>query len=91
MAKNMALVETLKKLAAERNVTPAQLAIAWVLAQRPWIVPIPGTTKPSRLEENNAAAAVALSSADLRALGAIANIAIEGTRYHAGEMAYLNR
>lgn len=92
MAKNLALVDVLKKLAAGKKVTPAQLAIAWVLAQRPWIVPIPGTTKLSRLEENNGATDITLTSADLRTIDkAIAGIAIEGTRYHATEMNKLNR
>lgn len=89
---NIPLVDALKKLAAEKQVTPAQLAIAWVLAQKPWIVPIPGTTKLSRLKENNGATGITLTSADLRTIDkAIDGIAIEGTRYHATEMNRLNR
>src|SRR6185369_5426379 len=64
-AANQSLVEVLSSLAAQKRLTPAQLALAWLLAQKPWIVPIPGTTKLARLDENLAAATVALSSADL--------------------------
>ncbi|HXY70017.1 MAG TPA: aldo/keto reductase [Gemmatimonadales bacterium] len=79
---NQALVELLRRLAAAKRATPAQLALAWLLARKPWIVPIPGTTKPSRLEENLGAAAIALTAGDLREIeGAAAQIAIEGARY----------
>jgi aryl-alcohol dehydrogenase-like predicted oxidoreductase len=62
--------------------TPAQIAIAWLLAQKPWIVPIPGTTKPHRLEENIGAAAVEVTPEDLREIeGAVSNIAVHGDRY----------
>jgi aryl-alcohol dehydrogenase-like predicted oxidoreductase len=65
-------------------VTPAQIAIAWLLAQRPWIVPIPGTTKLHRLKENLAAADVALSPGDLRDIdGALSTVALQGDRYPA--------
>jgi aryl-alcohol dehydrogenase-like predicted oxidoreductase len=79
---NQALVDLLRRLAERRKTTPAQLALAWLLAQKPWIVPIPGTTKPGRLEENIGAVAVALTAEDLREIdGAASQIAIEGARY----------
>lgn len=79
---NQALVDLLGELAAARKVTPAQIALAWLLAQKPWIVPIPGTTKLHRLEENLGAAAVTLSQADLGAIAeALANVAVQGDRY----------
>jgi len=79
---NQALVDVLTKIAASKQVTPAQLALAWLLAQKPWIVPIPGTTKLSRLEENLGGAAVELSQADLREIDAAASsIALQGARY----------
>jgi aryl-alcohol dehydrogenase-like predicted oxidoreductase len=61
MAANQALVDLLKRIAEQKKATPAQIALAWLLAQKPWIVPIPGTTKLHRLEENLGAADVALS------------------------------
>ena len=92
MARNMAAVERLKALAAAKGITPAQLAIAWVMAQKPWIVPIPGTTKKSRLEENLGAAAVDLSAAELAAIDdAMSSIEIDGERYFESEMQSLNR
>ena len=79
---NQALVDLLGKVAAEKQATTAQVALAWLLAQRPWIVPIPGTTKLKRLEENMHAAALELTPDDLRAIeNAAANIAIQGERY----------
>ena len=79
---NQALVDLLSKFAEKRKVTPAQLALAWLLAKKPWIVPIPGTTKLHRLEENLGAANVDLTPEDLRAIeGASSNIRIEGARY----------
>jgi aryl-alcohol dehydrogenase-like predicted oxidoreductase len=79
---NQALIEVLTALAAQKQVTPAQLALAWLLAQRPWIVPIPGTTKLSRLDENLASAAVVLTDTDLRQIDAAADsIAVQGARY----------
>ena len=79
---NFALVEVLKVLAASKGVTPAQFAIAWLLAQKPWIVPIPGTTKLHRLEENLAAASVELTAGDLREIGdAASKIPVQGARY----------
>ena len=80
--KNQALVDLLKKIAGEKGATPAQIALAWLLAQRPWIVPIPGTTKLHRLEENLGAADVPLSAAEVAEIGAAAGeIPIEGERY----------
>jgi len=79
---NQALVDLLRRLAAKKPATPAQLALAWLLAQKSWIAPIPGTTKPGRLEENIGATAVELTPEDLREItGAAAAITIEGARY----------
>ncbi|HKW27028.1 MAG TPA: aldo/keto reductase [Terriglobales bacterium] len=79
---NQALVEMISKFARQKNVTPAQIALAWLLAQKPWIVPIPGTTKMHRLEENLGAAEVELSAGDLRELStAAAKIPVQGARY----------
>jgi aryl-alcohol dehydrogenase-like predicted oxidoreductase len=79
---NLALVDLLGKIAAEKKATPAQIALAWLLAQKPWIVPIPGTTKLHRLEENIGAVAVELSADDLREIeDAAAKIHVEGARY----------
>jgi aryl-alcohol dehydrogenase-like predicted oxidoreductase len=82
MAKNQALVDLLKRIADGKNATPAQIALAWLLAQQPWIVPIPGTTKLHRLEENLAAADVSLTADDLAEIErAAAEIQVEGERY----------
>jgi aryl-alcohol dehydrogenase-like predicted oxidoreductase len=79
---NQALVDLLGEIAARKQVTPAQIAIAWLLAQKPWIVPIPGTTKLHRLEENLGAAAVELTADDLRDIGgALSRITVTGDRY----------
>lgn len=79
---NQALVDLVSSFAAQRKATPAQIALAWLLAKKPWIVPIPGTTKLARLEENLRAAQVELSPEDVRALEeASAKIKIEGDRY----------
>jgi aryl-alcohol dehydrogenase-like predicted oxidoreductase len=79
---NQALVDRLGEIAARKQATAAQIAIAWLLAQKPWIVPIPGTTKPHRLEENLGAADVELNADDLREIeGALANITVQGDRY----------
>lgn len=81
---NQILVQAIGAIATARGVTPAQIALAWLLAQKPWIVPIPGTTKLHRLEENLGAAAVVLSDADLQQIHtALDGIAIEGARYPA--------
>ncbi|MBL8203009.1 MAG: aldo/keto reductase [Blastocatellia bacterium] len=79
---NQAVVDLIVKVAAQKNATPAQIALAWVLAQKPWIVPIPGTTKLHRLQENNGAAAVELTPDDLREIDeATAQITVQGARY----------
>jgi aryl-alcohol dehydrogenase-like predicted oxidoreductase len=79
---NLALVEVLKTLAAAKGATPAQLALAWLLAQKPWIAPIPGTTKLHRLEENLGGAALALTAEDLKAIDASASkVELQGARY----------
>jgi aryl-alcohol dehydrogenase-like predicted oxidoreductase len=79
---NQALVDLLSKFAEKRRVTPAQLALAWLLAKKPWIVPIPGTTKLHRLEENLGAADVELTPEDLRDIESVSsNIRVEGARY----------
>jgi aryl-alcohol dehydrogenase-like predicted oxidoreductase len=79
---NKALVDLLAVIATRKQVTPAQLALSWLLAQRPWIVPIPGTTKLQRLEENLGAAAIELSAADLAEIdSAAAKVTVQGARY----------
>ena len=79
---NHALVELLGRIAGEKNATPAQIALAWLLAQQPWIVPIPGTTKLHRLDENLGALKIELDAADLQRIdSAAARIKIEGARY----------
>ena len=79
---NQALVELLGRIAAEKKATPAQIALAWLLAQKPWIVPIPGTTKLHRLEENIGSVAIELSADDLHEIeSAAAEINVEGARY----------
>ncbi len=80
-AANLALVDLLKRTAESKRATPAQIALAWLLAQKPWIVPIPGTRKLHRLEENLGAAAVALTPDDLRDIEAVASkITVQGAR-----------
>ena len=79
---NQALVDLLGKIAEQKKATPAQIALAWLLAQKPWIVPIPGTTKVTRLEENIGAAAVELTASDLAEIeSAAAEITVQGARY----------
>jgi aryl-alcohol dehydrogenase-like predicted oxidoreductase len=79
---NQAMVDLIGQFAQQKKATPAQIALAWLLAQKPWIVPIPGTTKLHRLEENVGAAAVELTPADLRQLEiAASKIAVQGARY----------
>jgi aryl-alcohol dehydrogenase-like predicted oxidoreductase len=79
---NQTLVDLLKSIGERKKATPAQIALAWLLAQKPWIVPIPGTTKLNRLEENNGAVDVELSADDLRDIDAAASkITVEGARY----------
>jgi len=84
---NMAMVELMNTIATQKNVTPAQIALAWLLAQKPWIVPIPGTTKFNRLEENLGAVNVDLNHDDLRQINeAASQITVHGARYtEAGE------
>src|SRR5213079_2369811 len=79
---NQALVDLLGEIGKRKKATPAQIALAWLLAQKPWIVPIPGTTKLSRLEENIGAAAIELTPDDLREIDSAAlNINVQGARY----------
>jgi aryl-alcohol dehydrogenase-like predicted oxidoreductase len=79
---NQALVDLLRTIGEKKNAPPAQIAIAWLLAQKPWIVPIPGTTKLHRLEENIGAAAVELTAEDLREIDrAASKITVQGARY----------
>lgn len=79
---NQALIDLLATIAARKKATPAQIALAWVMAQKPWIVPIPGTTKLNRLEENNSAVDIELTPDDLREIDAAASkIKVEGARY----------
>jgi aryl-alcohol dehydrogenase-like predicted oxidoreductase len=80
-AANMAVVDLLKRIADGKHATPAQIALAWLLAQKPWVVPIPGTRKLERLEENIGAAAVELTDADLREINdAASKITVQGAR-----------
>jgi aryl-alcohol dehydrogenase-like predicted oxidoreductase len=81
---NQELVELLGQIAARKKATPAQIALAWLLALKPWIVPIPGTTKLHRLEENISAAAVEMTVDDLKGIeAALANVTVQGDRYPA--------
>jgi len=89
---NRALVDVLGQIATQKKATPAQIAIAWLLAQKPWIVPIPGTTKLHRLEENLGAANIELSASDLRDIAAaVSTIAVQGDRYPAHLQQKINR
>jgi len=89
---NQALIDEIRSIADTKGATPAQIALAWLLAQRPWIVPIPGTTKIERLKENIGAAAVALTPDDLRRIGeALAKIQVQGDRYPAHLAASVGR
>jgi aryl-alcohol dehydrogenase-like predicted oxidoreductase len=79
---NQTLIDQLSRIAAQKKATPAQIALAWLLAQKPWIVPIPGTTKLHRLEENIGAASIELSAEDLSQIGsALSKIEVQGARY----------
>jgi aryl-alcohol dehydrogenase-like predicted oxidoreductase len=79
---NQTLIDLLRSIAERKRATPAQIALAWLLAQRPWIVPIPGTTKLHRLEENIGAASVELTAEDLKEIDAAASrITVQGARY----------
>ena len=89
---NRAVVDLLETIAHRKKATPAQIALAWVLAQKPWMVPIPGTTKLHRLQENVAAASVELSAEDLREIeSATAAITVQGARYSEGAQRMINR
>jgi len=89
---NQALVDLLAGIAKEKNATNAQIALAWLLAQKPWIVPIPGTTKVHRLEENIGAASVILGAHDLKEINdAVAGIEVSGARYSEQGQKMINR
>jgi aryl-alcohol dehydrogenase-like predicted oxidoreductase len=89
---NQALVDVLRQIAASLNATPAQVAIAWLLAQKPWIAPIPGTTKLHRLKENVGAAAIELTPGNLSDIDAqLANVTVQGERYPAHFQARVGR
>lgn len=89
---NQAVVNLLGEIAARKQATPAQVALAWLLAQKPWIVPIPGTTKLHRLEENIGASQLQVTTEELRSINdAVSHIAIEGARYPAHLQQYVGR
>ena len=89
---NRALVELLETVAERKNATPAQIALAWVLAQKPWMVPIPGTTKVHRLEENVRAASIELTQEDMRDIeSATSQITVEGARYSEAAQRMIDR
>ncbi|OAF19929.1 aldo/keto reductase [Bradyrhizobium neotropicale] len=89
---NQSLVDRLGEIATAKKVTPAQIALAWLLAQKPWIVPIPGTTKLHRLEENIGAVALTLSATDLAAIAEVlGNVTVQGDRYPAHLKARVGR
>ena len=82
MKANRALIDRMAGIARRKRATPAQIALAWLLAQKPWIVPIPGTTKLERLDENIGAVAIELTADDLREIEkAAAQITVQGNRY----------
>jgi aryl-alcohol dehydrogenase-like predicted oxidoreductase len=87
---NQAIVDLVRRIATEKNATPAQIALAWCLAQKPWIVPIPGTTKLHRLEENLGAVSIELSEDDLRQIDAASSLA-QGARYSEGSQKMIDR
>jgi aryl-alcohol dehydrogenase-like predicted oxidoreductase len=89
---NQAVVDLVKRIAARKQATPAQIALAWVLARQPWIVPIPGTTKPHRLDENLGAAAVDLTADDLQEIDrATSQITVQGARYSENAQRLIDR
>jgi aryl-alcohol dehydrogenase-like predicted oxidoreductase len=89
---NQALVDLIGKFAEQKQATPAQIALAWVLAQKPWIVPIPGTTKLHRVEENIGAVDVELMADDLREFDSLnARVQVQGARYGEGSQKLVNR
>jgi aryl-alcohol dehydrogenase-like predicted oxidoreductase len=90
-AKNLAVVEKVGEIAREKNCTPAQLSLAWLLAQDPYIVPIPGTTNTARLKENIAAADITLNAEDLKRIAAVAPSGVAaGERYDETGMRFVN-
>jgi aryl-alcohol dehydrogenase-like predicted oxidoreductase len=92
LAVNQALIDAVGRIASDKKVTPAQLALAWVLSQKPWIVPIPGTTKLHRVEENIGSADVELSGDDLAGIDeALSGIAVAGERYSPQNQARIDR
>jgi aryl-alcohol dehydrogenase-like predicted oxidoreductase len=92
MEKNQTLVDLLKRIAAEKKATPAQIALAWLLAQKPWIVPIPGTRKLERLEENIGAAEVELTPDDLGEIDStFSRITVQGARLSEDHMKLIDR
>jgi aryl-alcohol dehydrogenase-like predicted oxidoreductase len=91
-AANQVLVDLLTQIAVSKSVTPAKIALAWLLAQKPWIVPIPGTTKPDRLKENLGAVKVELSPSDLKRIeDAVSQVDIQGARYSDAMMKVVDR
>ena len=88
---NQALVDLLAEIATRRKATPAQIALACLLAQKPWIVPIPGTTKLHRLEENLGAVDIKLTAEDLREIETAAGIQVQGARYNESSQRMVNR
>jgi len=89
---NQAVVDLIARFAQEKKATPAQVALAWVLAHKPWVVPIPGTTKLHRLEENLGSLSVELTPDDLRRIDeAASQIAVQGARYGEGAQRWINR
>ncbi len=89
---NQAVVELVRSVAARKGATPAQVALAWLLARKPWIVPIPGTTKPGRLDENAGAAALSLSTAEVAEItGAAEKIPLQGDRYAPAQQRMIDR
>ncbi|HSB94472.1 MAG TPA: aldo/keto reductase [Flavitalea sp.] len=89
---NQALVDSLGRIAKEKNASPAQIALAWLLAQKPWIVPIPGTTKLHRLEENVGSTAITLNTADQSEINnALSNIKVQGERYSVAAQKMIDR
>ncbi|MCC6542696.1 MAG: aldo/keto reductase, partial [Flavobacteriales bacterium] len=92
IAQNLKLVDVVKDWAARKEVSPAQIALAWLLGRKPWIVPIPGTTKTTRLEENAGATAVELTASDLDLIAsALAGIEVQGARYSEGGQRMIDR
>jgi aryl-alcohol dehydrogenase-like predicted oxidoreductase len=89
---NQAFVDLLTKVAQQKNATPAQIALAWLLAKKPWIVPIPGTTKLHRLEENLGSLAVELTPGEFEEINnASSKIKVQGDRYSGGSAKLINR